>query len=124
MNCEFCSGETVGKKARKHHWLHGKPSPLGRIDPPALGSNDPVKERDQGSRFGSAMSTTRFGREEKDVLDVGTSAAGERQRGRKIQPCGCRSEGPSIRMVWHWWRSLLSRASTRPLLPRKFAHSS
>ena len=24
MNCEFCSGETVGKKVRKHHWLHGK----------------------------------------------------------------------------------------------------
>ena len=24
MNCEFCSGETVTKKVRKHHWLHGK----------------------------------------------------------------------------------------------------
>lgn len=24
MKCEFCSGETVTKKVRKHHWLHGK----------------------------------------------------------------------------------------------------
>ncbi len=24
MTCEFCDGETVTKKVRKHHWLHGK----------------------------------------------------------------------------------------------------
>ena len=24
MTCEFCGSETVTKKVRKHHWLHGK----------------------------------------------------------------------------------------------------
>ena len=24
MNCDFCSGETVGRKVRKHHWLKGR----------------------------------------------------------------------------------------------------
>ncbi|MEW6202662.1 MAG: YgiT-type zinc finger protein [bacterium] len=24
MICEFCDGQTVKKKVRKHHWLHGK----------------------------------------------------------------------------------------------------
>ncbi|MBF0457331.1 MAG: YgiT-type zinc finger protein [Nitrospirae bacterium] len=23
MICEFCSGNTVGKKVRRQHWLHG-----------------------------------------------------------------------------------------------------
>ena len=24
MICEFCEGQTVKKKVKKHHWLHGK----------------------------------------------------------------------------------------------------
>jgi len=24
MNCEFCEGQTVGKKVKRQHWLHGK----------------------------------------------------------------------------------------------------
>ncbi len=52
------SGVVARRLDAANHTL--KTSALGRIDPPALGSNDPVKERDQGSRFGSAR---RFGRE-------------------------------------------------------------
>ena len=24
MKCEFCQGETVSRKVRKHHWLEGR----------------------------------------------------------------------------------------------------
>jgi len=24
MNCEFCRGETIKKKVKRQHWLHGK----------------------------------------------------------------------------------------------------
>jgi YgiT-type zinc finger domain-containing protein len=24
MKCEFCNSETIAKKVRKQHWLHGK----------------------------------------------------------------------------------------------------
>jgi len=24
MICEFCEGQTVKKKVKKHHWLHGR----------------------------------------------------------------------------------------------------
>jgi len=24
MTCEFCGGQTVKKKVKRHHWLHGK----------------------------------------------------------------------------------------------------
>jgi len=39
-------------------------------------------------------------------------------------PCGSRSDGPSMRTVWHWWRKRLKSASTSALLPRKWCHSS
>lgn len=24
MTCEFCGGQTLKKKVKRHHWLHGK----------------------------------------------------------------------------------------------------
>ena len=54
---------------------------------------------------------------------VGVKAAAEAGLA-DVQPCGSRSDGPSMRTVWHWWRRRESSASTRALLPRKLCHSS
>ena len=32
MTCEFCGGETVKKKVRKHHWLRGKLYVVENVD--------------------------------------------------------------------------------------------
>jgi len=32
MTCEFCGGETVKKKVRKHHWLKGKLYVVENVD--------------------------------------------------------------------------------------------
>ena len=32
MTCEFCGGETVKKKVRKHYWLHGKLYVVENVD--------------------------------------------------------------------------------------------
>jgi hypothetical protein len=46
------------------------------------------------------------------------------ETGVRGQPWGSRRDGPSIRMVVHWWRSRLRRAVTMGLLPRKLNQSS
>jgi YgiT-type zinc finger domain-containing protein len=32
MNCEFCDGETLKKKVRRQHWLHGRLYIVGNVE--------------------------------------------------------------------------------------------
>ena len=54
------------------------------------------------------------------AADVGWGRAGSLWG----QPEGVRSEGPSMRTVWQWWRRRLRRAPTISLRPRKPYQSS
>src|SRR5262249_37134597 len=58
-----------------------------------------------------------------DAVRDDRCARRRRSAGAVHQSLESRSEGPSMRTVWHWCRSRLSSASTSALLPRKFAHS-
>ncbi len=90
------------------------------VDHPCSSEPDHARSEPRArARIGRAAWRTKQRAPEDEVLEGGVCAlAGDDHAG------GARSDGPSMRMVWHRWRRRLRSASTSALLPRKVCQSS